>query len=254
MARGRLRRLLEPSAQRRLEDLIAEASARGWTGAQTDRSPPTATLAGRASDGSDFAFEVSLFSDTQGTPDFVEWSSGPHRLDELLLALTNAPDPARRWLFLLEEGVALAHDDPDPQWLRDELNARAAEGMSPRDLNECALQLGAGGATGVLQRFSLAAAEMQDELRHELPAAGGLQILAADRALAWRLLREPVGSLLSSAVRAASVQREWSFLAWVGLPYSRLRMQVPTASLELLQTAVELGVALRREALRGREW
>jgi hypothetical protein len=254
MARRRLRRLLEPSARRRLEDLIAEASARGWTAAVPDRWSAAATFAGRASDGSDFAVEVWLFSDTQGTPDFLDWSSGPRRLDELLLAVTNAPDPARRWLRLLEQGVALAHDDPDPQWLRDELNARAAAGMTPRELNEHALRLGAGGVWGVLERFSLAAAEMQDELRHELPAAGGLQILAVDRALGWRLLREPVGSLLSAALRAASVQREWSFLAWIGLPYSRLRMQVPAASLELLQTAVELGAALRREALRGRGW
>jgi hypothetical protein len=251
---GTLPSLLRTSAQRRLGNLIVQASALGWTAAVPDRWSATATFAGRASDGSDFALEVRLFSDTQGTPDFVDWSSGPRRLDELLLAVTNAPDPARRWLPLLEQGVALAHDDPDPQRLRDELNARAAAGMSPRELNEHALRLGAGGVWGVLERFSLAAAEMQDELRHELPAAGGLQVLAADRALAWRLLREPVGSLLSAALRAASVQREWSFLAWVGLPYSRLRMQVPAASLAVLQDAVELGAGLRREALSRREW
>jgi len=255
MARGRLRSVFQTSAQRRLEDLIVEVSALGWRAAAPDRWAATATVTGLATDGSNFALEVSIFVDTQGTPDFVDWSSGARQLDELLLAVSNAPDPSRRWLYLLEQGVALAHDDPDPRWLRDELNARAAEGMSPRELNEHALRLGAGGATGVLQRFSLAAAEMQDELRHELPAAGGgLQILAVDRALAWSLSREPVRSLLTSALCAASVQREWSFLAWLGLPYSRLRMQTPAASVTVLRTAVELGAALRRAALSERAW
>lgn len=242
-----LGRLFQPPAQRRLADLTARASALGWTVSAEDGS--SATLAGRASDGSDFTLSVSLMNYDE--PESVVWSSGAHRLDELLLAMTDTPDPSRRWLHLVEQGVTLAHDDPDPQAFRDELNARAAEGMSPRELNDYALQLGGGGVSGVLLRFSQEAVEVP----YELPAAKRrLQVLAPDPDLASKLLGEPVSSMLPPVLAATKVQLDWSFLAWVGLPYSRLSIETPLVTVEALQDVIELGAALRGAALRQREW
>jgi len=249
MARGFLGRLLQTSEQRQVADLAGSTAAFGWT--VTTADPWSVVFTGNASDGSDFTLRAALLTESDGTPDSLVWSSGAPRLDELLLAMTNAADTSRNWLHLVEQGVTLEHEGPDPQALRDELNARAAEGMSPHELNEYALRLGAGGVTGLLQRFSQSAAEVQNELPL-VPKR--LQVLAADRAVASWVLREPVTSMLPPVLEAVKIQRDPSFLAWVGLPFSRLDVQTPSVTAELLQNVVELGAALRRQALRQREW
>jgi hypothetical protein len=246
---GGLGRPFQTSAQRRITELSEGAPALGWTVTAADGS--SATFTGRASDGTDFTLRVSLIALDDGTPDSVVWSSGPPRLDELLIAITDAPDRSRNWLHLVEQGVTLEHEGLDPQALRDELNARAAEGMSPQELNEYALQLGAGGVTGLVQRFSQSASEVQDGLP---PAPRKLQVLAADPAVASRVFREPAVSILPAVLDAAKVQRDPSFLAWVGLPFSRIDVETPSVTAELLQDVVELGAALRRGVLRQPEW
>ncbi len=249
MARGFLGRLVQSSEQRQVTDLADGAAALGWT--VTTADPWSAVFTGNASDGSDFTLRAALLTESDGTPDSLVWSSGAPRLDELLVAVSNAPDPSRHWLQFVERGITLEHEGLDPQALRDELNARAAEGMSPQELNEYALRLGAGGVTGLLMRFSEAAAEVQDELPL-LP--NGLQVLAADPAVASWVLRDPATSMLLAVLDAAKVQRDPSFLAWVGLPFSRIDVETPSVTAELLQNVVELGAALRRGVLRQREW
>jgi len=236
MARRGLGRWLQSPVDRYAERISAAVTELGWTAARG--ADVHAVYSGRGADRSEFTIRAS-FGD-EGTNDVLEWRGGPLRLDELLVAVTNRPERDRAWLARVEVPEGLAHDDPDLSELRDALNAKAAEGLSPKELNDYALQLGAGGATGVVMRFGRAAVEED--------CGAGLQALAVRPGVATKMLTE---TLLAKLAAVSSQASGWigeaTFLAFSGLPFSKVCLGTRATTVELLREIADLGAALRAQ-------
>ncbi|HLB03727.1 MAG TPA: hypothetical protein VJK66_01795 [Gaiellaceae bacterium] len=244
MAAGGLGGWFQSATQRYVADLTGRARQIGWDVGPGDGA--SAVFTGRAGDGSDFRIAANLFDDDDGTSDYLVWSSGPPRLDSLLLAITNDPSSGRGWCRNVEVPGGLAHDDPDREAVRKALDEKAAEGVSVAELNAYALRLGAGGSSGVVLRFEESAVEIETEI-----AAGGrrIQVLALDRGVAAHVLADTVRSKLLPVLAAARPSVGPSFQAFAGVPFSKLFVETRWTTVELLQDIVELGAALRARAL-----
>lgn len=239
MVRKGLGRWLQSPLDRYVERFSARVAELGWAVAPGD--DVHAVYSGRAGDGSEFVVRAQFGDD--GSNDYLEWWGGPLRLDALLLAVTNRPERDRRWLARVEVRGGLAHDgDPDPKALRDALNAKAAEGASPKELNDYALELGAGGATGVVMRFERNAAEVDSGIPE-------LQALAGAPGVAESMLTETVRARLAAVASQASGRLgPATFLAFAGVPFSKVYVETRGATIELLREIAELGSELRARA------
>jgi len=214
----------------------------GWAVAPGD--DVDAVYTGRAADGSELVVRA-LFGDIDSNNDRLECWAGPLRLEELLVAVTNGPQHERGWLTSVEVRSGLAHDgEPDPAALRDLLNAKAAEGVSPKELNDYALELGAGGATGVVIRFGREALEVDSGI-------AGLHALARASDVAASVLTEAARTKLAVvASQASGSPGPATFLAFAGVPFSKVCVETRGATVELVQEIGELGSELRTQAER----
>lgn len=178
------------------------------------------------------------------TGDVLEWWGGPLRLDDLVLAVANASGSDRSWLRGVEVREGLEHAQLDPNALRDLLNAKAAEGVSPAELNEYALRMGAGGVDGVVMRFETSAVVVE-------PGIEGIQTLAGSPRTAAGVLTDDVRSRIAGLASRVDFRADAPTLAiFVGRPFSKIRTEVRGTSVELLQELADLGSELRERLAR----
>jgi hypothetical protein len=220
------------------DTLAARVGELGWTAGSVDGW--SATYHGR--DRGDREFQIrAIYGETS---DELEWWGGTLRLDELVLAAANVSRSDRSWLRGVEISEGLAHQGLDPDALRDALNAKAAEGLAPAQLNEYALQLGAGGVDGVVTRFEATAVVVE-------PRVDGLQMLSLDSRLAGRLLTDDVrGRIASVAAQADFPAGAPTFSVFVGRPFSKIRLATRGTTIDLLGEIAELGSELRHRLTR----
>jgi hypothetical protein len=222
--------------ERFADRLVAQVAELGWTIGNADG---WSALYG-GTDGRGEAFSIrAIYGETS---DVLEWRGGPLRLDELVGAVANVPTGDRAWVRGVEVSEGLAASELDGDALRSALNAKAAEGLSPAELNEYALELGAGGVTSLITRFERSAVEAEPEI-------DGLTVLATNPDAAARLLtdeaRERIAALAAQAVWPGGAP---TFAAFAGVPFSKVRLDVPGTSLDLLQELAGLGSELRARA------
>jgi hypothetical protein len=228
-----------PGIRRRTRELLTQARALGWHLIGEERGTVSFAVPGC---GADTTLTVTLFQDSQGTPDRITLWSGPRQLDALLLAITDVRDPSRRWLPFLLEGVVLQHAGPPPGELRAALQAALARGLPPEALKDYAWQLGAGGVDGVVLRFVRAAVEIEGVLPH---ARRPPQVLAADEQVATLLLSGSALAQLGALLERTTGGVAPAFRVWVGVPCSRVWLETPAASLDVLRQVVEFDRTLR---------
>jgi hypothetical protein len=227
-----------PGVRRRKRELLTQARAFGWRLTGEDRLTVGFAVPGR---GVETTLTVTLFADTQGTPDRIGLWCGPARLDALLLAISDVRDPSRRWLPLLLEGVALGHEGSSPGEQRAALAAALARGLPPEALNDYALQLGMGGADAVILGFARTAVEIRGVLpRARRPP----QVLAADEQVAQVVLSGDALARLGALLERTTGGVAPAFRAWVGVPCSRVWLETPVASVDTLRQVVEFNQTL----------
>jgi len=208
----------------------------------------SAVFSGRALDGSEFTIRAMLFDDDEASNDTLEWRAGPLRLDALLVAITNDAEDGRSWLRHMQVAGGLSHDSLDPQQLRRLLNARAEEGLSAAQLNDYALQLGAGGSDGILLRFQQSAAEIDAGV--ELAVYGKrLRVLAASPEVGAHMITAALRERLNIVLAGASTRFGRTFEAFAGVPFSKMVVETRWTSVEQLRAIVEIGAALRARAM-----
>jgi len=228
-----------PGIRRRTRELLTQGRALGWHLIGEERGTVSFAVPGC---GADTTLTVTLFQDSQGTPDRITLWSGPRQLDALLLAITDVRDPSRRWLPFLLEGVVLQHAGPPPGELRAALEAALARGLPPEALNDYALRLGAGGADRVIIRFARTAVEVAGILPSSRRRP---QVLAADERVAEALLGGDVLARLGALLERTTGGVAPALRVWVGVPCSRVWVETPAASLDVLRQVVEFDRTLR---------
>ncbi len=238
MARRRLGALFQSPPDRFADRIAAAVAELGWTASTVDGW--SAVYTGRDDVGREFTVRA-IFGGVDGPSDVLEWRSGPLRLDELVLAVANVRGTGRSWLRSLEVAEGLSHDDPDPAALRDALNRKAAEGASPAELNDYALQLGAGGTSGVVMRFERTAVEVE-------PAIAGMHVLSESPDVAARVLTNDARERLEAiASQASSAVATPTFVVFAGRPFSKVSIDIPGTTIELLRELAELGAVVRAQ-------
>lgn len=227
------RRWFRTELERASDRISAQAAELGWTVAADDAW--SAVYGGIDRRGQEFAV-LAIYGETS---DVLEWRGGTPRLDGLAVAIANVTGADRSWVRSVQIPGGLAGRQLDPEDLRAALNAKAAEGLSPAELNDYALELGGGSVDGLIARFERSAVEVE-------PGMSGLTVLAAEPGAAAGVLTDDVRARIEALVPSAAWPGDApTLMVFAGNPFSKVRVEVRGTTVDLLRAIGDLGSELR---------